>query len=49
MTTALELALMRGPTFKQESYIGAGGPYDWHLIDGRLTLRKRPPEPEEAA
>ncbi len=44
----LELALLRGPTFKYESHLHPlfGGPYDWHLIDGRLTLRKRPPTEE---
>jgi hypothetical protein len=48
MTTDLEVTLMRGPTFKYESHLPSafGGPYDWHLIDGRLTLRKRPPTEE---
>jgi hypothetical protein len=48
MTTDLELALQRGPTFKYESHLPSafGGPYDWHRIDGRLTLRKRPPAEE---
>jgi len=39
----LSMRFRRGPTFKYESHIVFGGPYDWHEIDGRLTLRKRPP------
>jgi hypothetical protein len=44
----VNLHAQRGPTFKHESHLHPlfGGPYDWHVIDGRLTLRKRPPAEE---
>lgn len=43
----LEVAFLRGPSFKQESTIPFGGPYDWHDLDGTLTLVRRPLAPEE--
>lgn len=35
-------------TFVAKSYLNPffGGPYDWHRVDGKLTLRKRPPAEE---
>lgn len=35
-------------TFVAESHLHPvfGGPYDWHRIDGTLTLCKRPPAEE---
>lgn len=37
-----EVFNIRATNFKQESTIPFGGPYDWHDLDGRLTLVRRP-------